>query len=157
MALMKAGLGSDQGYRRRPIRELEQKSLARPLDRFLRSDSPYRLDRDGHADQRNRLHHMVRRVAKGAALVIYLSVGVRVRDLNKPGQQDKRNAEDPEPTGPGPLKALFVYEYTHVLLDYKAQRSNRKTAEVYIDMPNCARQNSNRQKTRVFRRFLLIF
>jgi hypothetical protein len=91
-----------------------KESLARSLDRFLRNDSPYGLDRDGHADQRNRLHHMVRRGAKRAALVIYLPGGMRVRDLNKSGQQDKRNAEDPEPTGPGSLKTLFVHKSTHI-------------------------------------------
>lgn len=57
---------------------------------------------------------MVRRVAKRAALVIYLPGGMRVRDLNKSGQQDKRNAEDPEPPGPGSLKTLFVHKNTHI-------------------------------------------
>jgi hypothetical protein len=38
---------------------------------------------------------------------------MRVRDLNEAGQQDKRDAEDPEPTGPAPLKTLFDHKNTH--------------------------------------------
>jgi hypothetical protein len=33
--------------------------------------------------------------------VINLPVGMRVRNLDNSGQQDERNADDPEPTDPG--------------------------------------------------------
>ena len=56
---------------------------------------------------------MVGGVTERAAF-IHLAGRMRVGYLNKASQQDKRNAEDSKPTGPGPLKTLFVRENTHV-------------------------------------------
>jgi len=56
---------------------------------------------------------MMSGVTKRAAF-IYLAGRMRVGYLNKASQQDKGNAEDSKPTGPVPLKTLFVRENTHV-------------------------------------------
>lgn len=58
------------------------------------------------SDQRDRLHRMVRGDAKGTTFVVYLANIMRVRGLDDAGQQNKRNADNPEPAGPGGLKAL---------------------------------------------------
>lgn len=58
------------------------------------------------SDQRDRLHRMVRGDAERTAFVVYLADAMRVRGLDNAGQQNKRNADNPEPAGPGGLKAL---------------------------------------------------
>jgi len=89
--------------------------------------------------------------------VIYLSDRMRVRDLNEAGQQDKRNAENPEPTGPGPLKTLFVHENTHVGLTIKQNYPNRKTTIDRNVVGNPAFWDSKRQIMRGFCRFPQMF
>lgn len=110
-----------------------QKFLAGPRRWFIRSNSPYWANGNGHTHQSNRLHHVVRRIAERAA-VIDLSGRMCVRDLDEAGQQDKRDAHDPEQTDPGPLKTLFVHESTHVCLNIMQNRLNRKTAWVEIQL-----------------------
>jgi len=146
VALVKSWLSSDQGYRRRSIGELMDESVPRPLDRFFRNNAPYGLDGNGHAGQRNRLHYMVGRVAKRAAFVSDLSDRMRVHGLDKAGQQNKSDAENPEPTGPRPLKTLFVLEKMHLRLTIEHNGPNRKTAGTYM-APDSALNVTNRQDT----------
>lgn len=109
------------------------------------------MDRYGYRDQRNRLHHVMRRVTQRAAFVIYLSDGMRVHDLNEASQKDKGDAEDCERSRPRPLKSLFVHENTHVSLTIKHNYPNRKTPSGCIHTKSRMKSGSNCQIMRAFR------
>lgn len=107
-------LGSDKGYRRRPIGKFMNELLAGAICGLFCRGAPDWLNRNGgDRNQRDRLYNLVRCIAKGAAFVVNLSERMRVHDLNEAGEQDERYAEDAEPSGPGPLQAPLFRRNTH--------------------------------------------
>jgi hypothetical protein len=97
-------LDKDRDSRRRPRGQLEDKGSAERLQCGFRSQVDNGQAGEFKRDQRDNLNDVVRSGAKGA-IVIGLSGGMAMDNLNHAAHQDQRNANDPQQRCKGPACA----------------------------------------------------